>query len=62
MNTAKTEKKGWERTKVTNLLRNRPSGTYYARVKVNGKQKWRGLETTGVTGSEVRSLKEGWDG
>ena len=39
---AKNEKRGWERTNVTNLLRNRQSGTYYARVKVNGKQKWRG--------------------
>jgi hypothetical protein len=36
----------WETTNVTNLLRNRQNGTYYARVKVNGKQKWRGLETT----------------
>ncbi len=35
----------WERTNVTNLLRNRQSGTYYARAKVNGKQKWRSLET-----------------
>ncbi len=35
----------WERTNVTNLLRNRKSGNYYARVKVNGKQKWRALET-----------------
>ena len=36
----------WETTNVTNLLRNRQNGTYSARVKVNGKQKWRGLETT----------------
>ncbi len=36
----------WERTNVTNLLRNRASGNYYARVKVNGKQKWRTLDTT----------------
>jgi|GEM_PF-4473101 len=36
----------WETTNVTNLLRNRQSGPYYARVKVNGKQKWRGLERT----------------
>ena len=51
MNTVKNEKKGWERTNDTNLLRNRQSGTYYARVKVNGKQKWRGLETTGASPS-----------
>ena len=35
----------WETTNVTNLLRNRQSGTYYARVKVNGKQKWVSLKT-----------------
>jgi integrase len=37
--------KTWERTNVTNLLRNGQSGTYYARVKVNGKEKWRTLKT-----------------
>jgi integrase len=54
VNTAKNEKKGWERTNVTNLLRNRQSGTYYARVKVNGKQKWRGLETTVFSVAKLR--------
>lgn len=38
-------RKRWERTNVTNLLRNGQSGTYYARVKVNGKEKWRTLKT-----------------
>jgi hypothetical protein len=38
-------RKKWERTNVTNLLRNGQSGTYYARVKVNGKEKWRTLRT-----------------
>jgi hypothetical protein len=37
--------KKWERTNVTNLLRNGQSGTYYARVEVNGKEKWRSLKT-----------------
>ena len=37
---------GWERTNVTNLLRNGQSEIYYARVKVNGKQKWKSLKTT----------------
>src|SRR5664280_477676 len=37
--------KTWERTNVTNLLRNGQSGNYYARVKVNGKEKWRTLKT-----------------
>ncbi len=45
MNTKNTEK-GWQRTNVTNLLRNGQSGTYYARVKVNGKQKWKSLKTS----------------
>jgi len=31
----------WEKTNVTNLLRNRQSGKLLARVRVNGKQKWR---------------------
>lgn len=36
-----TEKsaKGWERTYITKSLRNVQNGTYYARAKVNGKQK-----------------------
>lgn len=37
--------KVYEGTNVTNLLRNRQSGIYYARVRVNGKQKWKSLET-----------------
>ena len=44
----------WERTNVTNLLRNRESGTYYARVKVNGKQKWRTLETSLFSVAKLR--------
>jgi integrase len=44
MKSSKGEKT-WERTNVTNLLRNGQSGTYYARVKVNGKEKWRTLKT-----------------
>ena len=42
----RSDKKGWERTNVTNLLRNGQSGTYYARVKVNGKEKWKSLKTS----------------
>lgn len=38
--------KGWERTNVSNLLKNRKWGTYYARLRINGKQKWRSLDTT----------------
>ncbi len=39
------EQKGWERTNVSNLLRNGQSRKYYARVRVNGKQKWKSLKT-----------------
>jgi integrase len=53
MDMGKNEK-GWERTNVTNLLRNRQSGTYYARVKVNGKQKWRTLDTTVSSVAKLR--------
>lgn len=53
METTKNERR-WERTNVTNLLRNRQSGTYYARVKVNGKQKWRTLNTTVFTVAKLR--------
>lgn len=53
METTKSEKK-WERTNVTNLLRNRQSGTYYARVKANGKQKWRSLKTKVFTVAKLR--------
>jgi integrase len=53
MELGKTENK-WERTNVTNLLRNRESGKYYARVKVNGKQKWRTLNTTVPSVAKLR--------
>ncbi|MDP1581605.1 MAG: tyrosine-type recombinase/integrase [Candidatus Didemnitutus sp.] len=51
---ATKREKMWERTNVTNLLRNRQSGTYYARVKANGKQKWRSLKTTVFTVAKLR--------
>ena len=53
----RSDKKGWERTNVTNLLRNGQSGTYYARVKVNGKEKWKSLRTSvaGVRKSKDRA-------
>jgi len=44
MNVKKKEKR-WERTNVTNLWKLATSGSYYARVKVNGKEKWRSLKT-----------------
>ena len=53
METTKSEQQ-WERTNVTNLLRNRQSGNYYARVKVNGKQKWRSLKTEVFSVAKLR--------
>lgn len=44
----------WERTPVTNLVRNSASGNYYARVKVNGKLKWRTLKTKVFRIAKVR--------
>lgn len=44
----------WERTPASNLLKNRQSGVYYARVKVNGKQKWRTLKTTVFSVAKLR--------
>ena len=41
----KKKAKRWERTNVTNLWKLVTSGSYYARVKVNGKEKWRSLKT-----------------
>lgn len=49
-----TKKSKWERTSVTNLLRNGASGNYYARVKVNGKQKWRSLKTKVFTVAKLK--------
>ncbi|MDI1249214.1 MAG: site-specific integrase [Lacunisphaera sp.] len=50
----KVKKVLWERTRVTNLVRNSASGNYYARVKVNGKLKWRTLKTKVFTTAELR--------
>lgn len=36
----------WETTAVQNLVRYRPSGSYYARFRVNGKLLWKTLDTT----------------
>lgn len=53
METAKKGKK-WERTNVTNLLRNSESGNYYARLKSSGKQIWRSLDTSVATVAKQR--------
>ena len=52
--TQKTAKSGYDSTNITNLLRNRQSGGYYARVKVNGKQKWKALDTKLISIAKLR--------
>jgi integrase len=44
----------WQRTSVTNLLRNGKSGVYHARVKIGGKQKWRSLDTPSFGVAKLR--------
>ena len=41
----RTEESSWESTSVQNLIRYRPSGTYFARFKVGGKLVRQSLET-----------------
>jgi len=48
------ENERWQRTNVTNLLKNDQSGTYYGRVKSNGRQKWRSLKTKSVSVVKLR--------
>ncbi len=48
----------WERTSVTNLLRNRDSGRYYARWKIAGKQRWQVLNTDVFSVAKLRIIQE----
>lgn len=44
----------WESTRVQNLFRYRPSGTYFARLKVGGKSIRKSLETDSFTVAQLR--------
>ena len=44
----------WELTRVQNLFRYRPSGTYFARLKVGGKSIRKSLETTVFSVAQLR--------
>ena len=44
----------WEPTRTPNLLRNRSSGVYYARFRIDGKLVWRTLETDVYTTAKLR--------
>jgi len=44
----------WGTTKYTNLVRNRSSGTYFARFRCQGKLVWKSLETDKITVARLR--------
>ena len=44
----------WQKTPVANLVRNAASGTYYARVRVDGKLIWKSLKTDRMTVAQLR--------
>jgi integrase len=50
----KESKSEWESTRVQNLIRYRPSGTFFARFKVGGKLIRRTLDTTVFSVAELR--------
>jgi len=53
METRKPKQK-WERTNVTNLVRNGQSGVYYARVRASDKEKWKSLKTSTLSVAKLR--------
>lgn len=57
-NRNKPKPKRWERTRVAGLYRHVPSGRYYARLFVRGKEKWRALKTDVFGVAELRMRKE----
>ena len=44
----------WQKTATPNLVRNSSSGTFYARFRLDGKLRWRSLETTVFTTAKLR--------
>ena len=52
--TAKQSEAKWEKTRVRNLVRYVPSGTYYARIRVGGKLVWRSLETDTFSVAKIK--------
>jgi hypothetical protein len=40
-----SDEKVWQTTAIQNLVRYRPSGTYFARFRVGGKLVWKSLKT-----------------
>lgn len=46
--------KRWEKTRLQNLVRNQPSGRYYARLYLEGKEVWKSLKTSHFSVAESR--------
>jgi len=55
MKRSKKQQNGqWQKTPVSNLVRNATSGAYYARVRVAGKLIWKSLKTDRITVAQLR--------
>jgi hypothetical protein len=55
MNVGETEKDSvWQKTSYANLVRYKPSGKYFARLRVRGKLIRRGLKTTSLPVAKLR--------
>jgi integrase len=44
----------WQKTPVANLMRHKPSGNYYARIRVSGKLIWKSLKTDTMSVAKLR--------
>lgn len=44
----------WQKTPVANLMRHKPSGIYYARIRVSGKLIWKSLKTDTMSVAKLR--------
>ena len=44
----------WQKTPVADLMRHKPSGNYYARIRVGGKLIWKSLKTDTMGVAKLR--------
>ena len=44
----------WQKTPVANLMRHKPSGNYYARIRVSGKLIWKSMKTDTMSVAKLR--------
>jgi integrase len=54
MKQPKTAVRTWEKTRLSNLVRHKRTGGYYARAYANGKEVWRSLKTKHFSVAEAR--------